>query len=397
MKRFLYLFFIISCFWDGASAQNSIDKIKTSRENTLKEIEYANKLLQETQGKTKESLNEVNLYNHKLAKRKEYLVGLEVEVNVISQSIEKNNEEILKIEKEIAHIKKIYAQMITNLYKNKSTNYQIMYFFAAENFNQLYKRIYTVRLYNNYLKNERYKLEELKKQLESKNKELADLKGQKDVVVNKTRIETITIQKEVAEKNQLVKKLKQRQREIEDDIKNKQVIAKKLENELKKIIEEEKKKIKSKNASDAVTPEDKLVSNDFEKNSGRLPWPTQKGIVTGKYGEHKHPDYKDVIVRNDGIYITTQAGESARAIFKGVVSRVFKIPGENFTVIIKHGQYFSLYHNLADVRVKPGQAVNTKEAIGKIYTDVNTKETILYFQIWKETEKRDPELWLAPL
>ena len=101
-----------------------------------------------------------------------------------------------------------------------------------------------------------------------------------------------------------------------------------------------------------MTPAEKIVSADFEKNNGKLPWPTERGIITGKYGEHQHPDYKNVTVRNDGVYISTAAGENVRSIFKGVVSRVFSIPGENYTVIIKHGKYFSLYHNLVNVRVK---------------------------------------------
>jgi septal ring factor EnvC (AmiA/AmiB activator) len=378
-------------------SQSSIDKIRASRENTLKEIEYANKLLLETEGKTKESLNEINLINHKLTKRREYLIGLEVEVNVISESIEKNREEIFKAEQGILKIKKIYAQMITNLYKNRRKNYQVIYLIASENFNQLYKRIHTVRLYNNYLRNERLKLEELKIELQKKNQELDLLKSNKDIVVKKTQNETLTIQKEMSEKSRLVKQLKQKQKEIEQEIRDKERTAKKLEGELKRIIDEERKKLKAKGSKEMVTPEDKLISGDFEKNTGMLPWPTQKGIITGKYGEHRHPDYKDVIIRNDGVYISTSEGESARSIFKGVVSRVFKIPGENYTVIIKHGQYFSLYHNLIDVKVKPGQGVNTKEAIGTVSTDTNRNETVLYFQIWKETEKRDPELWLAPL
>ena len=120
----------------------------------------------------------------------------------------------------------------------------------------------------------------------------------------------------------------------------------------------------------------------------------QRGIISGKYGEHEHPDFKSVKIRNDGVYISTK-GEIVRTVFKGVVSKVFAIPGENFTVIIRHGNYFTLYHNLIDVKVKAGQQVETKEAIGKVYTDIDTKETTLYFQIWRETERNDPELWLA--
>ena len=390
----LFLFLVPS----GLSGQNSAERLSQSRQKTLQEIEYANKLLQETKGKTKQSLTEINLINHKLRKRREYLIGLEVEVSAINESIEINTREIIEIQKEISRIKTIYARMITNLYKNKIPNYMAMYIVASENMNQLYKRIHTVKQYNNYLRIERAKLDTLQKGLENKNAELGQLRASKGTIVDKTRNETIIIQREMNEKNKMVKQLKQRQKEIEDDIKNKQRTAKKLEDELRKIIEEERKKSRAKTGTrESMTPADKIISSDFEKNTGKLPWPTQKGIITGKYGEHQHPDYKNVTVKNDGIYIATTAGENVRAIFKGVVSRVFQIQGQNYSVIIKHGQYFSLYHNLINVKVKPGQSVETKEVIGTVSTDSGSKETILHFQIWKETERSDPEIWLAPI
>ena len=393
----MFLAFVVILLPGVLSGQNSVDKIKESREKTLREIEYSNKLLLETQGKTKESLNEINIINHRLAKRKEYLIGLEVEVNVLQGAIEGNIQDIGKANLEINKIKRVYAQMITNLYKKKSTHFRAMYLIASENLNQLYKRIHTVKLYNKYLRKERDRLESLRSEMEENNRELEKLRNDKDAMVNRTKSETLVIQREMNEKNRLVRQLKQKQKEIEQDIRNKEKTAKKLEAELKKIINEERKLAKGKTGKESLTPADRIVSTDFEKNTGKLPWPTQKGIITGKYGEHQHPDYKHVTVRNDGVYISTSVGESARTIFKGVVSRVFAIPGENFTVIIKHGQYFSLYHNLVNVKVKPGQSVNTKELIGTVFTDNTTKETILYFQIWKETEKSDPEIWLAPL
>ncbi len=378
-------------------AQNSMQKIKESQENTMREIEYANKLLIETQGKTKESLNEINIINHKLLKRREYLTGLEVEVTGMDQAIATNEQEIGRIEQEIKRIEKVYAMMITNLYKSKSESYQVMYFLASENLNQMYKRVRMVKIYYNYLKKERNELEGFRKELVEKNNGLVALKENKNLLVNKTKNETVVIQKEISEKNILVSQLKLKQKEIEQEIKEKERTARKLENELKKIIDEERRRSKNNGTSINTTPEDRLLSSDFEKNMGKLPWPTMHGIITGKYGEHQHPDYKNVIIRNDGVYISTATGEIVRAVFKGVISRVFTIPGENYTVIIKHGQFYTLYHNLINVRVKAGQTVNTKDVIGTVFTDGNTKETILYFQIWKETEKKDPELWLAPL
>lgn len=377
--------------------QDKAKKIRETRDKTLQEIEYANKLLIETQGKTKESLHEVTLINHKLNKRKEFLVGVEVEMSVLDQAIDENQLTIYGLEKEIEKLKKLYAKMILNGYKNQSKRFVIMYFLASENLNQLYRRIRTIKLFNSYLTKKHAELNGLKADYLRKIDELQKLKDEKDILAKKAKKETLIIQQEVNQKKNLVNQLKKKQKEIEEEIRNKEKTARKLENELKKIIDEERKKIKSTGSKERMTPAEKIVSSDFEKNAGRLPWPTQKGLITGRYGEHQHPDYKSVTIRNDGIYIATSAGESARSIFKGVVSRVFSIPGENYTVIIKHGQFYSLYHNLVNVSVKAGQSVEIKENIGKVFTNDKTKETVLYFQIWKETERRDPELWLAPL
>jgi septal ring factor EnvC (AmiA/AmiB activator) len=235
----------------------------------------------------------------------------------------------------------------------------------------------------------------MKTELIAKNMELVNHVKEKNVLVGKTRQEGVLIAQEVENKRKIVQDLKKRETEIKNDIREKEKVAKRLENELKKIIAEERAKLKKTNAKENYTPAERLISSDFEKNKGRLPWPTQRGVITGQYGEHEHPDYKSVKIRNDGVYITTTAGEYARTIFKGVVSRVFSIPGENYTVIIKHGNYYTLYHNLINVKVKAGQSVETKDIIGSVFTNVNTKETTLYFQIWKETERSDPELWLV--
>jgi septal ring factor EnvC (AmiA/AmiB activator) len=388
------MFVVSTCQLFG---QENSKKIIESRNKTLQEIEYANKLLLETQGKTKESLNEVSLINHKLNKRKEYLVGIEVEMSVLDQAIEENQLTIYGVEKEIEKLKRLYARMIVNGYKNQSKQFGIMYFLASENLNQLYRRIRTIKLFNSYLKKKHAELNGLRADYLDRNNELLKLKDEKDILARKAKKETLIIQQEVNQKKNLVNQLRKKQKEIEEEIRNKEKTAKRLENELKRIIDEEKKKIKSSGSKERMTPAEKVLSSDFEKNAGRLPWPTQKGVITGQYGEHQHPDYKSVTIRNDGIYIATTAGEYARSIFKGVVSRVFSIPGENYTVIIKHGQFYSLYHNLTNVSVKAGQNVEIKESIGKVFTNDKTKETVLYFQIWKETERRDPELWLAPL
>jgi murein hydrolase activator len=397
MIRAFFIFLFTLLFSALVLCQTKKDNIQKSKERTLQEIEYDNKLLKETQGKTKESLNEIDVINHKLSKRKEYLLGMEVEVNLLNETISESYNTITGIQNEIDKIKKVYANMIVNSYKHRSDNYAKVYFFASVNFNQFYKRLRMVKIYRSYIKKRKDELESLKNELSTRISQLKDQQKDKNKLINNTKNENKLIKDEIDKKNILVTQLIKKQKDIEDEIKQKEKTAKKLDDELIKIINAEKKKIKKNEISVKERNEDKLISDDFEKNLGRLPWPTKTGIITGKYGEHKHPDFSGVTVRNDGIYITTSEDEDARAIFKGVVSRVFTIPGENYTVIIKHGMYYSLYHNLISVCVKAGQTVDTRQKIAKVFTNENTKETVLYFQIWRETERKDPELCLSSL
>jgi septal ring factor EnvC (AmiA/AmiB activator) len=395
MKRALI---IVSCMFIMVftiRAQNDVEKVRKMRENTLKEIEYANKLLEETRGKTKESIQEVNIINQKLKKRQQYIASLETETELVGKTVAEYQAEIDKVQAEIKRLKDLYAEMLVKNYKNRWNNYYIMYFLASDNMNQLYQRLRFVRIYYNYIENQKLKLDKLTEDLQAKSNQLLEVKKQKDNLIRTTRKEYSVIQEESARKKILLNSLKKKQAEIEREIRDKERTAKKLDNEITKIIEAEKRKSGKGSIKANLTPADQIISTDFEKNRGKLPWPTKEGIISGKYGEHEHPDFKAVKIRNDGIYISTSKGEPVRTIFKGIVSRVFSIPGENYTVIIKHGNYYTLYHNLVDVTVKAGQHVDTKEILGKVYTDNETRESTLYFQIWKETERNDPELWLA--
>jgi len=395
MKRALIIISCIFFLTNGMYAQNEVERVRKMREKTLKEIEYANKLLEETRGKTKASLQEVNIINQKLKKRQQYISGLETETELVGQTVAEYQSEIDKIQAEINRLKSLYAEMLVKNYKSRWNNYYLMYFLASDNMNQLYQRFRFIRIYYNYIENQKVKLDILKADLSVKSNELLEVKKQKDKLIQTTRKEYSVIQEEAARKRNLLNSLKKKQKDIEREIRDKERTAKKLDYEITKIIEAERRKSSKGSIKANLTPMDQIISTDFEKNRGKLPWPTKEGIISGKYGEHDHPDFKSVKIRNDGIYISTTKGEPVRSIFKGVVSRVFSIPGENYTVIIKHGNYFTLYHNLVDVTVKAGQHIETKEVLGKVFTDNETKETTLYFQIWKETERNDPELWLA--
>lgn len=250
-------------------------------------------------------------------------------------------------------------------------------------------------LFNEFIKKQADELEMLSVELKNINEDLQVKYREKDGLIEAQNIENERIKREAEEKNTLLSSLEKREKEIINEVQQKQAAAKRLDNELIALIEAEKKSSNASTILAGLTPQERIISDEFGQNRGRLPWPTERGIVTGKYGEHQHPEYKAVTVRNEGIYISTLPSEDVKTIFKGKVSKVFSIPGENYTVIIKHGEYYTLYDNLVNVKVSQGQDVSTGQLIGNVYTDSESGESLLYFQIWKDIEPNNPEAWLS--
>jgi septal ring factor EnvC (AmiA/AmiB activator) len=192
--------------------------------------------------------------------------------------------------------------------------------------------------------------------------------------------------------------LHQKEKDLKRRLENQRKAETKLQQEIERVIADEARKSNrksSKEADFALKSEEKILSGDFNNNRGRFPWPVQQGIITDHFGEHPHAVLKYVVVRNAGVDITTQANSKARAIFKGEVTKVVAIPGGNLAVIIRHGNYLTVYSNLSDVSVKADQKVEMKQEIGTIFSDASDdNKTVLKFQIWHESTKLNPEEWL---
>jgi len=215
--------------------------------------------------------------------------------------------------------------------------------------------------------------------------------------MNEKEQERQKLQSEKQQQNSVVQKLQSQQRDLRNKLNQQRQVEQQLEREIQRIIEEEARKAgKTGQSGFALTPEQKLVGANFEQNKRRLPWPVERGVITEQFGVHPHPVLKNVTVRNNGVNIATQPGSKARAVFNGEVSRVFGITGGNMAVIIRHGQYLSVYSNLVDVTVKKGDKVNIRQQIGTVFTDTSDgNKAILKFQIWQESQKLDPEEWLS--
>lgn len=284
-----------------------------------------------------------------------------------------------------------YASLIYHSYKKKNDNLNLMYLLASDNINQFYVRVKYLQQYKEYRGKQISLIKRLNAVIELKIKELSVKKKEKIQLVNKQLTERATILSEREETNRIVEVLSKKESNLKRELDDKKRVAKRLQNEIEELIKREAEK----NKFGRLTPEERIISTDFSKNKGRLPWPTEQGIVTEQFGEHRHAVIKNLTIRNNGIDITSVPNSVVRAIFKGTVSKVFTIKGANSTVIIRHGNFYSVYHNLINVRVKIGDQISTKQYIGEVFTDLRNSETVLHFEIWRELEKQNPEDWLS--
>ena len=390
-KKYLFILFI--CLIINEVKGQEKERLKELQSKAKQEIEYASKILEETKERKNYSLNELKILEYRIDARNKYIRELTAGIEDLDVKISENRKLIASLESDLKKIKAEYERVIVNAYKKREQDVLLMYILASGSFNQAYKRVRYIQQYTEYRQKQAKLIVAFKNIIEKKLIELRRDRDTKDKLIKEKERENISIIREKASKETLIRELTKREKDLITELEEKRKVAEKIKRELEKLIEEERSK--QKGVYSMLTPEERLISDNFEKNIGKLPWPTKYGIITGKYGEQPHPVLKNIMIRNDGIDISTVRDAEVRAIFNGKVSKIFSIPGENYTLIIRHGNYYTLYHNLKNISVSPGQTVYTKQKIGNVFTDEKTKQTILQFQIWKESQNINPELWLS--
>jgi septal ring factor EnvC (AmiA/AmiB activator) len=373
------------------NAQSKKD-LEDQRKKTLEEIAYVDNLLKETEKEKKESLNELKIIVKKLNLRESILKGFQDEITMINGRIDLNTLAIDMMENDLEILKQDYEKAVLSSFRASKGNSEIGYILSASNFNQAYKRLKYLQQITKFRRQESEIIQELKSEIEiSKTKMEEDLVRISELKSREEQ-QKYLLQGEQNKQQNVVKSLSKKEQQLQRELEDKKRIAKRIESEITKLIAEEKKKM----AKSDVTPEMKLISDNFFENKGRLPWPVEKGIITSHFGVHNHPVLKYVTEDNIDIEITSSGMTPVRSVFKGVVAKVFSIRGANMAVIIRHGKYLTVYQNIVDVKVKVGERVETKQEIGKVFNDTqNGDKAILKFMVFEETLKMDPELWIS--
>ena len=386
---------VIFLFSFTFSYSQSIDAIKKKNEKTEKEIAYLNKLLENERKDKSSTIQKVSIINQKIDKGKEMIQSLTNEVNYLDGQIKKNESVKSALESDKQRMLEFYSKMVYETWKKRNESDKLIYIFSSSSFAQAYARYKYFEQVQDYSKRQIQLIEQTNDSLTAINRELSKLIILKSETQSKITFQNNQLIREQNEANTYIADLKKKEKELlrklNIEIKNRERFKKELE----KLIAAQAKKSGSKNSTYKLTPEEKLISDDFAKNRGKLPWPVEQGFVSEKFGVNVHPVFKQVKLNNAGITITTSRNADVRAVFKGVVTEIMFIPGDNNVVIVRHGNYLTVYSNLVEIFIKKGDTVNVKQKIGKLAVSSGNNST-LNFQVWRDKDNLDPQLWLTP-
>lgn len=391
MKRIVIIAFLLFGMIELAEGQ-SRRELEDQRNKTLEEIAYVDNLLKETAEEKKESLNELKIIGRKLSLRESILQGLQEEISLLNNRIELNTLAINMMESDLSLLKKDYERAVLSSFRSSKGNSEIGYVLSAKDFNQGYKRLKYLQQIAKFRRQESEIIQELKNEIEiSKQKMEADIKIISQLKLREEQ-QKYLLQDEQGRKQRIVKSLSNKERQLQRELEDKKRIARRIESEIEKLIAEERKKA----STSDMSPEQKLISDNFFENRGRLPWPVEKGLITSHFGIHNHPVLKYVKENNSDIEITSSGKTPVKSVFKGTVAKIFSIQGLNMSIIIKHGKYFTVYSNLINVIVKTGDKVDTGQIIGEVFNDREKgNEAVLKFMVTEEKVNLDPELWIS--
>ena len=390
----LLFFFLISV---SGRSQSSVQSLEKKIQSIQKDIKLAEKLLKETSKDKETTINQVTLLQAQINQRESLIKTYQNQVNAINKDIQNNKKEISALEAELALYRKEYSNLLVISYRNKGKANNLLFIFSSEDFNQAMRRMRYIQELNGLVKE---KIEEIDStqikiniQLEKNERNKKEI----EKILSEEKKEKATLLKERDNLNKDIASLKKKESQIQKDIKKKENETKELKKQIEKIIAEEIRKAKEREEASKknnVKSVDYNLSSNFAQNKGKLPYPVEQGIITGKYGLSQHPTQKKVTVNNNGIDISTIKGAKARSVFDGEICFITSQGGNN-VILIRHGLYFTLYSNLEKVFVKVGDKVSTGQEIGRIHTNVSDGKTILHFEIWQENKTTvNPALWI---
>lgn len=413
--RTIAILLIITLTAVGSYGQTR-SQLEEKKKKLNSEMQTTQKMIKQTEKSRKGAENKLLLTKQSIKQGQEYINLLNSEITVLDKDIDSIKTVKDDYTNRLEQLRREYAANIKMLYRQSKRNSmtEIMFIISADNLNQGIRRFRYLQQLSTKRKAKAIEIGVITDSLASKETQLTENKLMKEQAMSEREALQKKLETQQKSQNKQLNSLKKKENELKKKQKEQQAQINKLNKKIQEAIEAEiaaqKKKqeeaAKKAGNSKTTTPsssntyalskEEKLIAGNFEANRGKLPRPVERGNITGHFGVHPHPYLDQVSVNNKGIYIQSPAGTEARAVFEGVVTSIFMLQGANQSVIIRHGNYSTVYNNLSSVYVKKGDKVSARQKIGKIFTDAeNGNKTELYFLIYKDRQCLNPEAWLA--
>lgn len=396
-----------------SSAQADKEKLQKTKRQLEDEIRYTTDLLEKTKQSKQASVEKLKILNQRIRSRESLIAAINKELSQIDMNIQVENVELDRMSKQLKALKEDYARMIYHAYRTMNGRNKLMFIFSAKDFNQAWQRMKYYQQYSEYRRRQAIRIENTTHIINDQRRDLEAKKQEKLSLFEVQQKEKAKLDLEKQEKAKTVKELSSKEKQLMATLKTKQQAAARLQYEIEKLIAAEirasEERMKKTDGSDKksggkivsgpavyeMTPRERELSTSFAANRGRLPWPCEKGFISGTYGEHAHPVLDRVKVKNNGVDITTEPNAQVRAVFNGKVSKVMSFPNLNNVIIVRHGEYLTVYSNLDVVSVREGQEVTTRQSIGRVHYNADEQKTELHFELWKGKMIQNPESWLA--
>lgn len=398
--KHFFLIVLLVCSISLQAQSKKQQELEKQLQELRQEIRQINTLLFQGKKEQKSVLSRVDDLNYKITVRQNLIRITNQQANLLTREINTNQKNITNLRDKLKLLKDEYAAMVVKSYKSKSENSKVMFLLSSINFQQAYKRLQYIKQYADYQKQRGEEIKAKTITLQELNKDLLKQKKDKQILIKENRIAKNELAKEKRQHEALMNSIKKNLNKYTSQIRTKQKEAAKIDKEIEKIIRaamasSNKKAGKSTSSKTfALTAEGKVLAANFTSNKGKLPSPVERGVVKVRFGTQRSPIDRSIPIKSNGVRIATNKGEKVRAVFSGVVMSIITPRNGNNTVLIRHGNYITIYKNLSKIFVNKGDKISTKQNIGEVLTNKASGETILSFVIYKDGKPQNPAHWI---
>lgn len=389
MKRTIIILALLLCASTPLLLSQDVESLQKQQKQLEQQIANTNKMLEQTKSNKKATLNKLELLNQNISTQRKLVNNINNEITALNKEMDVLNSNKKQLQSELVVLQDDYANLVRKTHYAQMHQSPFVFLFSASSFQQMIRRLRYMQEFAAYRKSQMNKISTKKEEIEHQNDRLAANKKAKQKTLKTQKNEQDKLTRNERKQKAMLEDLKKQEKNLKAQLTKQQKAVADLNTKIDQLIRQQTK------SKTDLTPEQQLIAGGFEKNKGKLPWPIEKGHISGHFGKHAHSVYKEVIIENKGIYLQTTSGATARAVYEGTVSSCF-VMNNSYAVIIQHGNFRTVYSGLSKLHIKQGDHVDTKQAIGTIYTNPEEdNKTELYFQIYQDRNILNPEQWIV--